>query len=83
MHTPFERIGAGRIVGDFDDVPTPPNQLRWNPLPMPAKPTDFVDGLVTMGGNGDAHAQPARRCTCTPRTSRCSGASSTAPTASC
>ena len=27
MHTPFERIGAGRIVGDFGDVPTPPNQL--------------------------------------------------------
>ena len=57
MHTPFERIDAGRIVGDFGDVPTPPNQLRWNPLPLPAKPTDFVDGLVTMAGNGDPHAQ--------------------------
>jgi homogentisate 1,2-dioxygenase len=57
MHTPFERIGAGRIVSDFGDVPTPPNQLRWNPMPLPSKPTDFVDGLVTMAGNGDPHAQ--------------------------
>ena len=57
MHTPFERIGAGRIVSDFGEVPTPPNQLRWNPLPLPSKPTDFIDGLVTMAGNGDPHAQ--------------------------
>jgi homogentisate 1,2-dioxygenase len=57
MHTPFERISAGRVADHFDDVPTPPNQLRWNPLPLPSKPTDFVDGLVTMAGNGDPHAQ--------------------------
>jgi homogentisate 1,2-dioxygenase len=24
--------------------------MRWNPLPMPEAPTDFVDGLVTMMG---------------------------------
>src|SRR5215203_447357 len=24
MHTPFERIGAGRLVGDFGEVPTTP-----------------------------------------------------------
>ena len=34
-------------------MPTPPNQLRWDPLPLPDAPTDFVDGLVTMAGNGD------------------------------
>jgi homogentisate 1,2-dioxygenase len=32
----------------------PPNRLRWNPLPMPTAPTDFVDGMATMGTNGDA-----------------------------
>ena len=37
----------------FDEAPPPPNRLRWDPLPMPAEPTDFVDGLVTYGGNGD------------------------------
>jgi homogentisate 1,2-dioxygenase len=32
----------------------PPNRLRWNPLPMPTAPTDFIDGMATMGTNGDA-----------------------------
>jgi homogentisate 1,2-dioxygenase len=40
----------------FDEAEPPPNRLRWNALPMPDAPTDFVDGLVTMGGNGDAAA---------------------------
>ena len=57
MHLPFERIEAGAIVSDFSALPTSPNQLRWNPLPMPSAPTDFIDGLVTMAGNGDPHAQ--------------------------
>ncbi|AJX33079.1 homogentisate 1,2-dioxygenase [Burkholderia oklahomensis] len=61
VHRPFELAsGERRIVADFgdsDDVPpTPPNQLRWDPLPMPAQPTDFVDGWVTMAGNGSAAA---------------------------
>jgi homogentisate 1,2-dioxygenase len=59
MHPPFERAGDGRLVSDFDEKAsgrTPPNQLRWNPLPMPEAPTDFVAGLVTMAGNGDARA---------------------------
>ena len=57
LHGPFERIDAKRIVSDFGAVPTPPNQLRWNPLPAPSAPTDFIDGIVTMAGNGDPHAQ--------------------------
>ena len=35
----------------------PPNQLRWRPLPIPEEPTDFLEGLVTFGANGDAAAQ--------------------------
>lgn len=57
MHRPFERIAAGRIVSEFGTLPTTPNQLRWNPLPMPAAPTDLVEGIVTMAGNGDPGAQ--------------------------
>jgi homogentisate 1,2-dioxygenase len=57
MHRPFERIAAGRIVSAFGALPTTPNQLRWNPLPMPAAPTDLVEGIVTMAGNGDPSAQ--------------------------
>lgn len=32
-----------------------PNRLRWNPLPMPSEPTDFIDGLVGMAANAQAH----------------------------
>jgi homogentisate 1,2-dioxygenase len=31
--------------------------MRWDPLPMPSHPTDFVEGLVTLGGNGSAEEQ--------------------------
>lgn len=43
-------------TGPFGEVPPTPNRLRWDPLPIPAEPTDFVDGLVTLCGNGDAAA---------------------------
>jgi homogentisate 1,2-dioxygenase len=57
MHQPFQRIDNGRIASRFDEVAAPPNQLRWDPLPLPAAPTDFVDGLVTMAGNGSPLSQ--------------------------
>ena len=57
MHQPFRQIDNGRIAGRFDDVAAPPNQLRWDPLPMPHVPTDFIDGWVTMAGNGSPAAQ--------------------------
>jgi homogentisate 1,2-dioxygenase len=59
VHEPFRRIDNGRIESRFDQLPTPPDQLRWDPLPMPstAAPTDFIDGLVTMAGNGAPAAQ--------------------------
>ena len=61
MHQPFRPMEDGRLNGRllsrFDEVPTPPNQLRWDPLPIPDQPTDFLDGLVTMAGNGDPAAQ--------------------------
>ena len=53
MHQPFRMIANGRIESRFDATPTPPNQLRWDPLPIPDVPTDFIDGLTTMAGNGD------------------------------
>ena len=56
MHRPFRRIDNGRIVSDFSQVPTPPNQMRWSPMPAPQAPTDFVEGLVTMAGQGDPAA---------------------------
>jgi homogentisate 1,2-dioxygenase len=53
-HPPFCRIDNGLLrSAPFDEAATPPNRLRWDPLPLPDTPTDFIDGLVTMGGNGD------------------------------
>lgn len=57
-HKPFTEIGTGLFrSGPFTEMPTPPNQMRWNPIPMPDKPTDFVEGIVTMGGSGDPAMQ--------------------------
>ncbi|MCZ4312809.1 homogentisate 1,2-dioxygenase [Comamonadaceae bacterium G21597-S1] len=56
MHRPFEQVDAGLFSGDFS-APATPNQLRWDPLPKPAEPTDFVQGLVTMAGHGGPEGQ--------------------------
>lgn len=53
-HPKFSRIGNGTLRGTpFSEIEPDPNRLRWNPLPMPASRTDFIDGLYTVGGNGD------------------------------
>jgi len=58
VHRPYARIG-NRLIGSapFNDVDATPTQLRWSPLPIPQQPADFVEGLVTFGGNGDAATQ--------------------------
>ena len=54
MHPAFKRIDDGLLrSAPFVEADATPNQLRWDRLPMPDKPTDFVDGLVTICGNGD------------------------------
>lgn len=57
VHQPFARIDNGRLVGDFTGVDAPPNPLRWNPPPIPDEPSDFIDGLITIGGNGHPREQ--------------------------
>lgn len=57
-HKPFHEIPAGLMrSGPFNEVPPTPSQLRWNPVPIPTEPTDFVSGIVTMGGCGDPAMQ--------------------------
>ncbi|MEV6160994.1 homogentisate 1,2-dioxygenase [Streptomyces sp. NPDC052052] len=54
-HPPFVRIDNGAIrTAPFTDSVPDPNRLRWDPLPDPAPGTDFLSGLWTLGGNGDA-----------------------------
>ncbi|TAM90060.1 homogentisate 1,2-dioxygenase [bacterium] len=57
MHSPFRQIDNGLLASVFDEIPATPNQLRWDPQAMPTRPTDFVQGLVTMAGNGSPAAQ--------------------------
>lgn len=54
----FQRIDNGLVLsGPITEIETPPNQLRWDPFPVPEKPTDFIDGLVTIAANGDLNTQ--------------------------
>src|SRR5574341_1130027 len=58
MHEPYKRIKDGLVrSGPFDEVETPPNRLRWDPLPLPSKPADFLDGLATLAGSGAPPSQ--------------------------
>jgi homogentisate 1,2-dioxygenase len=58
MHKPFEQIDSKLFRSSpFDEVITTPNQLRWDPLPIPDEPTDFIDGITTIAGNGDLYSQ--------------------------
>ena len=57
MHGGFVPLPHARFHNDFGDGPVTPDQLRWDPLPVPGAATDFVDGLYTMAGNGSAAGQ--------------------------
>ena len=57
-HEPYVELAQQPMrSGPFNEVPTPPNQMRWNPLPIPEQDPDFVEGIVTLGGNGDPALQ--------------------------
>jgi homogentisate 1,2-dioxygenase len=53
VHMPFERMRNDRWLSRFDEIATPPNQMRWNPFPLPdaSAQVDFIDGMFTMAGN--------------------------------
>jgi len=56
VHAKFtEAISRLWRSAPFTEAKTTPNRLRWNPLNMPEGLTDFVDGMATIGGNGDVH----------------------------
>jgi homogentisate 1,2-dioxygenase len=57
-HPPFRRIDNGNLKGTpFDEIEPDPNRLRWDPLPLPEREADFIDGLYTVGGNGDVRTR--------------------------
>src|ERR1700759_2270630 len=57
-HLPFVELpGLNMRSAPFEEVSATPNQLRWDPLPIPESPCDFLDGIVTMAGNGSPALQ--------------------------
>ena len=54
QHAAFVSSDAapGWVSAPFAEPPSP-NRLRWDPLPLPSAPTDFLAGLTTYAGNGD------------------------------
>ncbi|OZI66622.1 homogentisate 1,2-dioxygenase [Bordetella genomosp. 11] len=43
---------GGGWTSRFGTQPVSPDRLRWSARPLPQAPTDFIDGIATMGGNG-------------------------------
>src|SRR5271168_3878541 len=56
-HHAFECFSHS-LLDEMREEPATPNQLRWDPLPIPSAPSDFIEGLVPIAGNGspDAHS---------------------------
>jgi homogentisate 1,2-dioxygenase len=59
-HPAFERIDNKHLrATPFDEIEPNPNRLRWDPLALPTEDQqqDFIDGLYTVGGNGDVRTR--------------------------
>src|SRR5271170_2974213 len=58
VHRPYARVENKLIrSAPFNEAEATPTQLRWSPFPIPREPTDFVEGIATLGGNGDVATQ--------------------------
>ncbi|MBK8312640.1 MAG: homogentisate 1,2-dioxygenase [Acidobacteria bacterium] len=54
QHKPFRQIDNGLWQSaPFNETAVTPNQLRWDPQPLPKDSVDFISGIITMAGNGD------------------------------
>ena len=48
QHPAYQPFSQGLVrSGPFHEAPPSPNRMRWDPLPLPDAPTDWVEGLVT------------------------------------
>ena len=48
-HPPYQPYDGAPLFSPLTPAkPLAPNRLRWDPLPAPAAPVDWIDGMVTM-----------------------------------
>jgi homogentisate 1,2-dioxygenase len=57
LHGAFELLAHPTWLSEPETGPVTPEQLRWSPRPLPQAPTDFIDGLFTVAGNGSPASQ--------------------------
>lgn len=50
----FAAIDSGLLRGSFSAEPIEPELVRWRPLPVPNEPVDWLAGLATVAGSGEA-----------------------------
>lgn len=55
---PFQQIAIESDMrsSPFNEEQPTPNQLRWDPVAIPDNDVDFIDGIITIAGNGDSHS---------------------------
>jgi homogentisate 1,2-dioxygenase len=53
LHDEFHLLPHPTLASPpFNQIPTPPTQMRWDPVPYPETSCDFIQGLFTLAGNG-------------------------------
>jgi homogentisate 1,2-dioxygenase len=58
MHGAFRPADAGKWQSETGSLPpTPPDQLRWDPIPIPNQPIAWPQGVTTYAINGDVSAR--------------------------
>ena len=70
LHSDFSLTTHTNLGGPpFDLAYTPPTQMRWDPMPYPVEACHFIEGLVTLAGNGsiDMHTGAAIHLYCATR----------------
>src|SRR6266581_2299962 len=57
-HRPYEEIPVNLIrSGPFVEIPTSPNQLRWDPLPIPGRRPTLSKALSPLGAMATPHCR--------------------------
>ncbi len=53
LHSDFQPLAHETCATEnFNQLRTPPTQMRWNPIPYPTKDCTFIQGLFTFAGHG-------------------------------